>query len=57
MPSTMMSMLHRVWFSRRRAPKGEMLLNDSGRAVGPSASHLSLYLGLDRTDAELGLIG
>lgn len=27
------------------------------RALGPSASHLSLYLGLDRTDAELGLDG
>ena len=27
------------------------------RAVGPSASHLSLYLGLDATDAELGLTG
>lgn len=27
------------------------------RAIGPSASHLSLYLGLDRTDAELGLDG
>lgn len=27
------------------------------REVGPSASHLSLYLGLDRTDAELGLTG
>lgn len=27
------------------------------RGVGPSASHLSLYLGLDRTDADLGLTG
>jgi all-trans-retinol 13,14-reductase len=27
------------------------------RAIGPSASHLSLYIGLDRTDAELGLDG
>jgi all-trans-retinol 13,14-reductase len=27
------------------------------RAVGASASHLSLYLGLDRTDRELGLDG
>lgn len=27
------------------------------RAIGPSASHLSLYLGLDREDAELGLDG
>ncbi len=27
------------------------------RAIGPSASHLSLYLGLDRTDTELGLDG
>jgi all-trans-retinol 13,14-reductase len=27
------------------------------RAVGPSSAHLSLYLGLDRTDAELGLDG
>lgn len=27
------------------------------RAVGPSASHLSLYLGLDATDAALGLDG
>lgn len=27
------------------------------RGIGPSASHLSLYLGLDRTDAELGLDG
>lgn len=27
------------------------------RAVGPSASHLSLYLGLDATDRELGLDG
>ncbi|MBX7193432.1 MAG: NAD(P)/FAD-dependent oxidoreductase [Sandaracinaceae bacterium] len=27
------------------------------RAVGPSAAHLSLYLGLDRTDRELGLDG
>jgi all-trans-retinol 13,14-reductase len=27
------------------------------RSVGPSASHLSLYLGLDATDAALGLTG
>lgn len=32
-------------------------LPDRLRALGPSASHLSLYLGLDRTDAELGLDG
>lgn len=32
-------------------------LGDALRAVGPSASHLSLYLGLDGTDAELGLTG
>jgi len=32
-------------------------LPDRIRAIGPSASHLSLYLGLDRTDAELGLDG